>query len=106
MLPGALGPEGGARVKWCLVSTAIMAVAWNVANAVPLFSDLVSVTGGALCPQYAFTFPPLFYLAILQKGKLGPRSAKHTAMAVASVMTLLLSAWCTFVGTASSIIVL
>jgi len=105
-LPGALEHERLARVKWFLVSTSFMAVGWVVANAIPLFSNIVNITGGALCPQYAFTFPPLFYLAMLSRGSLGKRTGRQTAMAVAAVLTLILSAYSTVVGTLSSVIVM
>merc|ERR1719198_414432 len=50
-VPRALSKGASAHTQWFIVSTILMALAWIIANTVPLFSDIVSITGNFLCAQ-------------------------------------------------------
>mmetsp|Transcript_25384 Transcript_25384/g.84855 ORF Transcript_25384/g.84855 Transcript_25384/m.84855 type:complete len:325 (+) Transcript_25384:184-1158(+) len=110
LVPGALGQGPSARAKWFVVSTVLMALAYVVANSVPLFTDIVNLTGGLLSTQCAFTLPALLYLSLrfrlpnLAGNPLGPRAQR--ACVAGAYVSLFLGAYFTVFGAGSSLLVL
>jgi len=109
MLPSALAPGMQAKSKWFVVSTTVMTCAWILANSIPLFSDIVSITGALLSTQCAFTFPAVLFLSLWRQGFLAkaPGSANlYNVMAVCAVGLLVLAVYSTISGTLSSVVVM
>merc|ERR1712048_1305926 len=77
--------------------------AWTIANAVPLFSDIVNITGSLLSTQFSLTLPAFIYLAIWWKGDSGFNSFSERCFIPACVAVLVLAAYLTVVGTYSSV---
>lgn len=128
-VPRALEFNVGARVRWLAVSTSYMLLAYVVANSVPLFEDIVNVTGGALSTQAAFTIPGILFLALQwhrHKSRIAaPQAQAHLVhdgaevrvptrksfadvcfqrgLTVVTCLVLVLAAYCTVVGTISSV---
>jgi len=67
-VPMALGSGTGARATWFCVTTASMALCYTIANSIPLFQDVVNITGAMLSTQCAFIIPGLLFLALHRKG--------------------------------------
>ena len=57
LVPSALGEGATARAKWLGITTASMLACCLVANLVPLFQDLVNLTGALLSTQCVFILP-------------------------------------------------
>ncbi|CAE7939407.1 slc36a4 [Symbiodinium sp. KB8] len=57
LMPSALGAGANARVKWLGCTTICMLACCLVANLVPLFQDLVNLTGALLSTQCVFILP-------------------------------------------------
>ena len=67
---GVRGPSCG--VEWLLLTTAVTALAWVVANAVPFFQDLVGLIGGttqAISPFLFLSLPISPYLRLTLEGR-------------------------------------
>ena len=57
-------PGAGGHVKWFAVSSTIMVVGYVIAESVPLFSDVVGITGSLFSTTLGLTFPPMLYLGM------------------------------------------
>lgn len=105
--PGALLFGAAARLQWFAVSTSYLAAAWVVANAVPLFSDIVNITGNLLSTQFSFTLPGILYLCMhWKRQRSAPRSLMDEVFVAGSVAVLCVGAYFTVVGTYSSVSVM
>jgi len=109
-LPSALESGAGGHVKWFAVSSTVMGFGYVVANSVPLFSDIVGITGSLFSTTLGLTFPPMLYLGMYyQKNdvlefKLTPCARK--SIAIFCVIVLIIAAYLTIVGTASSVAIM
>jgi len=68
LVPGALGVGFQARAKWFFVTTGSMGACYVFANAIPLFEDIVNMTGSLLSTQCVFIIPGMLFLALHWKG--------------------------------------
>lgn len=83
-----------------------MALAYVVANSIPLFSDIVSLTGGLLSTQCAFTLPAVLFLALHRQGLCEGKPALNRIICMLCYFTLVLSAYSTVAGGVSSVLVM
>ena len=77
------------RLHWAVLTSFVTVAAWLVANAVPFFSDLVSLIGGLTQAPLSLLLPALLYrrssrplgrLMLLQRPRVGrgaPRGLRH-----------------------------
>mmetsp|Transcript_4957 Transcript_4957/g.8660 ORF Transcript_4957/g.8660 Transcript_4957/m.8660 type:complete len:503 (+) Transcript_4957:23-1531(+) len=102
--PHALGQGVKARAVWCSTSTGIMGAAYIVANTIPLFSDIVNITGGLLSTQVGFIFPSSLYLALQRyHPELVSAGCRRFLMSACCCAALCMGLYFTFVGTVSSV---
>merc|ERR1711998_204654 len=55
------------RIRWFSITTIVMGLCWVLANAVPLFSDIVNMQGAGLSTWSGLTIPALLMMAITWK---------------------------------------
>merc|ERR1712125_135518 len=91
-------------------STSILGCAYVIANVVPMFSDLVSVTGAFLSSALGFVFPAMLYLGLYWRtpAVLESRMSRcaQNLTAVFSYICLAAGMYLVVVGTFSSLSVL
>lgn len=102
--PMALADGLKSRAAWFIVSTGIMGFAYVVASSIPLFSDIVNITGGLLSTQVGLTFPALLYLALQRRcPELVLGGWRGSVASGCCCLSLILAAYFTTVGTTSSV---
>ena len=77
------------RVRWALLTSFVMFVAWAIANGAPFFGDLVNLIGAITGAPLAFLAPPLFHLRARKLTGARPTLGER---ALTAVMVLLASA--------------
>ena len=57
------------RITYAACALVLLALCWLVANAIPLFADMLSLIGALLCGPITFIFPSIFLLgAVIRQG--------------------------------------
>jgi amino acid permease len=104
-VPKALESGCAARAMWFVVSTGIMCIAYVLANAAPLFSDIVNITGAFLGSQMAFIFPTILYLAMYFKHpeKIEWQESTRNAAAAFAFASLAIGIYLIIIGTIGSV---
>ncbi|TPX12839.1 uncharacterized protein E0L32_006719 [Thyridium curvatum] len=54
---------------WLGLCTAVTIVAWIIAEAIPFFSDLLSISSSLFISGFTFYFPALFWFLLIKEGK-------------------------------------
>ncbi|CAK8987897.1 unnamed protein product [Durusdinium trenchii] len=104
LLPGALQDGLVARFKWFLVTSAVMAACYTLANAIPLFQDVVNLSGALLSTQCVFILPGVLFLALCSF-ELVQREGQ-VAVWIGSWSAILVGVYLIIMGTLSSIVVI
>lgn len=60
-------PKGWAT--WIMVVTVITVLAWVVAEAIPFFNELLSLTGCLFVSAFSFYMPPVMWFRLLKEGR-------------------------------------
>merc|ERR1712224_573667 len=102
-VPAALSPGVLGHGLWFCVSTGFMMGAWLVANSMPLFTDIINITGSLLQTQLAFTIPAFMYLSLRRQGLTGDEEGLGKFFMPISYLVLVMAAYFTAVGTYSSV---
>ncbi|KAB8259216.1 transmembrane amino acid transporter protein-domain-containing protein [Aspergillus pseudonomiae] len=56
-------------ITWLTVITVITVIAWVIAEAIPFFSDLLSIASAIFTSGFSFYLPPVMWYMLLRKGK-------------------------------------
>lgn len=56
-------------ISWILLSAVITIIAWVIAEAIPFFSDLLSIMSALFISGFTFYFPAMMWFMLLKKGK-------------------------------------
>lgn len=104
LLPEALQEGVLARFKWFFVTSGMMAACFLVANLIPLFQDIVNLTGALLSSQVVFILPSVLFLAV----------CPYEAAKLEGTLATWIGCWCAIflgiclalVGTVSSLLVI
>jgi len=103
VMPTALTDSASGRLSWFALTSALMVVGWVLSNAIPLFSDFVSLMGALLSTQMSFGFPCILYLGVRNLGKVKISAALDRTLVALVSIVLLLSVALTVFGTLSAI---
>ena len=76
------------QLHWALLTSAVTATAWLVANAVPFFSDLVGLIGGLTQAPLSLLLPTVFYRRVARP--LGHPHGLASALILAAASLLVL----------------
>lgn len=104
LLPEALQDGIVARFKWFFVTSGMMAACFLVANLIPLFQDIVNLTGALLSSQVVFILPSVLFLAV----------CPYEVAKLEGTLATWIGCWCAIflgiylalVGTVSSVLVI
>ncbi|KAE8396003.1 hypothetical protein ETB97_004559 [Aspergillus alliaceus] len=58
-----------AWITWLAVISSITVISWIIAEAIPFFSDLLSISSSLFASGFSFYIPPVMWLMLLRKGK-------------------------------------
>ncbi|KAB8235747.1 transmembrane amino acid transporter protein-domain-containing protein [Aspergillus alliaceus] len=58
-----------AWIAWLAVISSITVISWIIAEAIPFFSDLLSISSSLFASGFSFYIPPVMWLMLLRKGK-------------------------------------
>ncbi|BAE66367.1 transmembrane amino acid transporter protein-domain-containing protein [Aspergillus flavus] len=59
----------GGWITWLTLITVITVIAWVIAEAIPFFSDLLSIISSLFTSGFSFYLPPVMWFMFLRKGK-------------------------------------
>lgn len=93
---------------WIMVVTVITLLAWVVAEAIPFFNELLSLTGCLFVSGFSFYVPPIMWFRLLKEGRWYERRNILSAMAnlfvfVVGVTVLGIGAYASVVEIVSSL---
>lgn len=93
---------------WIMVVTVITLLAWVVAEAIPFFNELLSLTGCLFVSGFSFYVPPIMWFRLLKEGRWYERRNLPSAMAnlfvfVVGVTVLGIGAYASVVEIVSSL---
>lgn len=74
-------------MTWIAFIAVITILAWVVAEAIPFFSDLLSIVASLFTSGFSFYLPPIMWLVLLRKGKL--TSGKNLILAIVNSLVFL-----------------
>ncbi|KAL6359639.1 hypothetical protein LRP88_07060 [Fusarium phalaenopsidis] len=89
-------------ISWIVVVTTISLVAWIISEAIPFFSELLSLTGCLFVAGTSFYIPPIMWYCLLREGKWHEKHNLWTAMANLTVFVLGVTVFC--IGTYASVV--
>lgn len=56
-------------ITWVLLVSSITTIAWVIAEAIPFFSDLLSIMSALFISGFTFYFPAMMWFMLIKKGK-------------------------------------
>ncbi|OOF96462.1 hypothetical protein ASPCADRAFT_206643 [Aspergillus carbonarius ITEM 5010] len=56
-------------ITWLIVITALTVISWVIAEAIPFFDDLLSITSALFTSGFSFYLPPVLWYVLIRKGK-------------------------------------
>ncbi|OGM47950.1 N amino acid transport system protein [Aspergillus bombycis] len=59
----------GGWITWLTLISVITIIAWVIAEAIPFFSDLLSIVSALFTSGFSFYLPPVMWFMLLRKGK-------------------------------------
>ncbi|KAE8371828.1 transmembrane amino acid transporter protein-domain-containing protein [Aspergillus bertholletiae] len=59
----------GGWITWLTLITVLTVIAWVIAEAIPFFSDLLSIVSSLFTSGFSFYLPPVMWYMFLRKGK-------------------------------------
>lgn len=92
------------RLKWFLLTTALLGVGWLLGNVVPDFEDFISLFGALFSTQMTFSFPCVFYL-LVRNAALLPALPKSVDIILLFLTwaVLVINVYLTICGTTSAV---
>lgn len=88
-------------VTWLATVSALAIIGWVIAEAIPFFSDLVSLCAALFNSPFTFCFPAIMWFMILREGPWN--SWKNLALGAWNIFILVLGLFCLVGGTYASI---
>ncbi|KAK3185909.1 hypothetical protein K4F52_005364 [Lecanicillium sp. MT-2017a] len=55
-------------ITWILLVTVVTIIAWVIAESIPFFSDLLSISSSLFVSGFTYYFPPIMWVMLLKKG--------------------------------------
>lgn len=89
-------------ITWTALIAAITIIAWVIAEAIPFFSDLLSISSSLFISGFTYYFPAIFWFVLLKEGSIWERKNwLHLALSSLSMIVGLVVLVC---GTYASIV--
>jgi amino acid permease len=88
-------------ITWLVLITAITLIAWIIAEAIPFFSDLLSIASCLFVSGFTFYFPAAFWFKLLKEGHWYER--KNIVKAIANGVIFIIGIAILGIGTYASI---
>lgn len=88
-------------LTWLATITVITIIGWVIAEAIPFFSDLVSLCAALFNSPFTFCFPAIMWFMILREGPWN--SWKNLALGAWNLFILILGLFCLVGGTYASV---
>lgn len=89
-------------ISWIAVVAVISLAAWVISEAIPFFSELLSLTGCLFVAGTSFYIPPIMWYCLLREGEWHERHNFWTAIANLTVFVLGVTVFC--IGTYASMV--
>jgi hypothetical protein len=88
-------------LTWLAVITAATIVAFIIAEVIPFFNDLLSISSALFISGFTFYFPAMMWFMLLRKGSW--KEPKNIILAVVNIMIFLIGMVVLVAGTYSSV---
>ena len=88
-------------LTWLAVITAGTVIAFIIAEVIPFFNDLLSISSSLFISGFTFYFPPMMWALLLKKGSW--REPKNIALGIINLCVFLIGIFILVAGTYSSI---
>lgn len=93
-------PKGWAT--WIITVSLITLLAWIIAEAIPFFNELLSLTGCIFVSAFSFYLPPVMWFRLLKEGAWHVK--KNLPMAVANAFVFVIGIAVFIIGTYASVV--
>ncbi|KAJ2994518.1 hypothetical protein NUW58_g1538 [Xylaria curta] len=88
-------------ITWILLITAITIVAWIIAEAIPFFEDLLSISSSLFISGFTFYFPAMMWFMLIRQGS--PFSSKNLMLTALNALCFIIGLVILIGGTYASI---
>ena len=89
-------------IIWLALVAGLTLIAWVIAEAIPFFNALLGIISSLFSSGFTFTFPALFWFALLKEGKWNA-NAKNIGLSIANAIVAAIGMCVTVCGTYASV---